>query len=69
MMEKHLKLTHLLHGELFEHRVIFMEPEPAEPVQDAVLLCGAGQGQGQGLGQWVGQGARQGVALGVREGM
>lgn len=44
-----------------------MEPEPAEPVQDAILLCGAGQAQG--LGQWMGQGARQGVGLGVREGI
>lgn len=41
---QNVKLTHLLHGELFEDRVILMEPKPAEPVQDAILLWCVGLG-------------------------
>lgn len=35
-------VTHLLHGELLEHGVVLVEPQPTQPVQDAVLLGGAG---------------------------
>lgn len=49
-----LKLTHLLHGELFEDGVILMEPKPAEPVQDAVLLRSVRLGLGARLGMGLG---------------
>lgn len=58
-----LKLTHLLHGELFEDRVILMEPKPAEPVQDAVLLWSARLGLGWCLCMGLGPGL--GMGLGV----
>lgn len=59
--------THLLHGELFEDGVILVEPKPAQPVQDAVLLWSVELGLGWSL--CVGLGARQGVGLGVRKGL
>lgn len=40
----YLKLTHLLHGKLFEDRIILVEPKSAEPVQDATLLWSVGLG-------------------------
>lgn len=61
------RLTHLLHGELLEHRVVLVQPQPAQPVQDAALLrdgglrlagrLGAGLSEGQGL--VVGEGGAQ----------
>lgn len=51
--------THLLHGQLFEDGVIFMQAESAEPVQDAVLLRLAGLGRRRRLR--VGLGARLGM--------
>lgn len=35
-------MAHLLHGELLEHGVVLVQPQPAQPVQDAALLRGAG---------------------------
>lgn len=60
------RLTHLLHGQLFEDGVIFVQPEFAEPVQDVVLFRGGGLGLGLGLrpGQTVGLGVRQGLGMG-----
>lgn len=52
-------MTHLLHGELFEDGVILVEPKPAEPVQDAILLWSVGLGLAQCLC------VRLGTGLGV----
>lgn len=51
-----LKMTHLLHGELFEDRVILVEPKPAEPVQDAILLWSVGLGLARCLCMGLGTG-------------
>lgn len=54
MEEMETDATHLLHGELFEDRVIFVEPQLAEPVQDPVLLRCVGLRLGQRLGTGLG---------------
>lgn len=41
--------SYLFHGELFENGVVLVQPEPAKPVQDAILLRSAGLGVAQGL--------------------
>ena len=58
---------HLLHGELFEDRIIFVQTEPAEPVQDAILLCRVRLGLARNL--CVGLQTRLGVRQGRRLGM
>lgn len=54
-------MTHLLHCELFEHRVILVEPQPTEPIQDTILLWGVGLGLARCLC------VRLGTGLGVRQ--
>lgn len=56
IMGQNLKVTHLLHGELFKDRVILVEPKPAEPVQDAILLWSVGLGLARCLSMRLGTG-------------